>query len=126
MERKKWAAGSLPKGYPGECGRKILNDVIQDLSDELYQKTQGGKFSEVWRFLVITSIQSGHSELQRRNNSLMLAASVISLLVSLIAIGLTMAGLETSSNWEASQIQALDEQKQIQQQIFEEIQDFPR
>lgn len=121
METKKWTIDNLPKGYPTECGRKILNDVIQDLSDELYKKTQGGKFNEIWRFLVITFIQSGHNELQRRNNRLMLKANIFGLIISLIAISLTMLGLKTSSNWESNQIQRLDEQKQIQQQILEKL-----
>lgn len=121
MERRKYTIDTLPDGYPTECGRKILNDAIQDLSDELYEKTQGGKFNEMWRFLVITSIQSGHNELQRRNNNLILKANVFGLVISLAAIGLTVIGLKTSSSWESNQIRGLDEQKQIQQQILEEI-----
>lgn len=121
MERIKYTIGSLPEGYPTECRRKILNDVIQDLSDELYTKTQGGKDSEIWRFLIITFIQSGHNELQRRNNNFMLIANGLGLVISLVAIGLTVMGLKTSSGWESNQIQRLDEQKQIQQQILEGI-----
>ena len=118
---KKWTSDKLPEGYPTDCSRRLLNEVIQDLSDELYTKTQAGKFNEIWRFLVITLIQSGHNELQRRNNTLVLKATVLGLIVSLIAIGLTMLDLKTSSNWESKQIQRLDEQKQIQQQILQEL-----
>jgi len=121
MENEKWTSGKLPKGFPTECGRKLLNDVIQNLSDELYTKTQNGKSNEFWRFLVITLIQSGHNELQRRNNILVLKATVSGLIISLIAISLTILGLKTSSNWESEQIQILDEQKKIQQQILQEI-----
>ena len=118
---KKWTSDKLPEGYPTDCSRRLLNEVIQDLSDELYTKTQAGKLNEIWRFLVITLIQSGHNELQRRNNTLVLKATVLGLIVSLIAIGLTMLDLKTSSNWESKQIQRLDEQKQIQQQILQEL-----
>ena len=121
METKKWANDNLPKGYPTECRRNILNNVIQDLSDELYAKTQAGKINEIWRFLVINLIQSGHNELQRRNNLLVLRTTSIGLVISLIAIGLTMIDLKTSHNWETQQIKIIDEQKQIQQQILEKL-----
>ena len=121
METKKWRVDSLPKGYPTECGRKTLNNVIQDLSDELYKKTQEGKVNEAWRFLGITLIQSGHNELQRRNNNLILKANILGLIISLIAISLTMISLKTSSDWESKQIQKLDHQILIQQQILEKL-----
>ena len=123
MKREKWTIDKLPEGYPTKCGRTVLNDVIQDLSDELYKKTQEGKDNPFWRFLGINSIQSGHNELQKRNNNIVLKATIFGLIISIIAIGLTLLDLKTSSNWESEQIKRLDEQKQIQQEILQEIKD---
>ena len=120
----KYTIDTLPEGYPNDCKRRILNKVIQDLSDELYEKTQKGKSNEFWRFLIINSIQSGHNEMQRRNNNLISKATILGLIISLIAIGLTIINLKTSSNWESNQVQMLDGQKQIQQQILEEIRNY--
>lgn len=66
MERKKWQNDNLPKGYPTKCDTKQLNEVIQDLSEELYQKTQNGKINGIWRFQVTTLIKSGRDELKQR------------------------------------------------------------
>lgn len=121
MEKQKWTTEKLPKGYPTECKRKELNEAIQDLSNELYEKTQKGKSNEFWRFLILNLIQSGHNELQRQNNSLIAKATLGGLIISLIAVFLSIMSLQTSSNWESNQIKMLDEQKQIQQQILEEI-----
>lgn len=120
-EKAKWTTENLPKGYPTECERKELNEAIQDLSNELYKKTQEGKNNEFWRFLILNLIQSGHNELQRRNNSLIAKITLGSLIISLIAVSLSIMSLQTSFSWESNQIKMLDEQKQIQQQILEEI-----
>ena len=125
MERQKWTTENLPTGYPIECERKELNKAIQDLSDELYNKTKRGKVSEIWRFLLLNLIESGHNELQRRNNNLIAKATLGGLIISLIAVYLSIMSLRTSSGLESSQIKILDEQKQIQQQILEEIRTRP-
>ncbi len=65
-EKEKWTSDKLPKGFPTECGRKLLNDVIQDLSDERYQKTQNGKVNVIWERLVSGLLESGREELRQR------------------------------------------------------------
>ena len=126
-EIKKWTSDNLPKGYPTKCGRRILNNVIEDLSEELVHKTINDNkdlYNKTWANRIITFIQLGHGELQRKNNFLMLIANILGLLIALIAIYLSVISLLTTSNWESQQIQALDEQKQIQQQIFEKIKNY--
>ena len=125
MERQKLTTENLPTGYPIECERKELNEAIQDLSDELYEKTQRGKVNESWRFLILNLVESGQNELQRRNNNLIAKATLGGLIISLIAVYLSIISLRTSSSLESSQIKILDEQKQIQQQILEEIRTRP-
>ena len=121
MERQKWTTENLPKEYPTKCGRKELNEAIQDLSDELYKETLKGRSNEFWRFLILNLIQLGHNELQRRNNSLVAKTTLGGVIISLIALYISIKSAQTSSNWELSQMRMLDEQKQIQKEILEEI-----
>ena len=81
-DRKKWSTGILPKGYPKECGGDVLNDVIQDLSSELYDKIQDGKFNKLWEFLITNLIQSGHEELQHRNNKIAVRVSIAATIIA--------------------------------------------
>ena len=128
MERKKWTIETLPPGYP-KCKRGDLNDAVKDLSDELISKSINNNkdlLNVGWKDRIMVFVQLGHSELQRRNNTIMLVASSFSLLIALIAIFLSVANLLTSSDWKSSQIKVLDEQKQIQQQILGEIRANPQ
>ena len=66
MEKEKWASDKLPEGYPTKCSEEQLKDVIQDLSDERYQKTQNGKVNVIWERLVSGLLESGREELRQR------------------------------------------------------------
>ena len=66
MEKEKWASDKLPRGYPTKCGTEQLKNVIQDLSDERYQKTRNGKVNVIWERLVSDLLESGREELRQR------------------------------------------------------------
>lgn len=123
MEREKWTTDKLPVGYP-KCKRRDLNNAIKDLTDEFTSrsiKDSKDFVNKGWSNRITNFIQLGQNELQHRNNTISLIANGIGLLVAIIAVYLALASLKTSSSWESNQIQRLDEQKQIQQQILEEI-----
>jgi hypothetical protein len=121
MDRQKWTTEKLPDGYPVKSKRKILQEVIQDLSEELVAKTKLGKSNEFWRFLILNHIQSGKDELQNRNNSLLAGVTLGGLAISLIAIFISIADFRSSANWEKNQIKILDKQTSVQVQILEII-----
>ena len=66
IEREKWNTEHLPDGYPKKCDTGQLNDVIQDLSAEYYQKTQSGKYNKIWESQIINLIKFGQDELTQR------------------------------------------------------------
>ena len=66
MEKEKWASDKLPEGYPTKCSAGQLKNVIQDLSDERYHKTQNGKVNVIWERLVSDLLESGREELRQR------------------------------------------------------------
>ncbi len=65
-KEEKWDTGNLPKGYPMQCSTSQIEKVVQDLSDEYYQKTQVGKFNKTWEKLIHNLIESGRKELEQR------------------------------------------------------------
>src|SRR3989344_2273063 len=66
MEKEKWASDKLPEGYPTRCSVEQLKNVIQNLSDERYQKTKNGKLNVIWERLVSDLLESGREELRQR------------------------------------------------------------
>lgn len=65
-EREKWSTSHLPEGYPTKCDIEQIRNVIQDLSDERYQKIQGGKLNKIWESLISNLLKSGYDELTQR------------------------------------------------------------
>lgn len=87
-EREKWTADKLPENYP-QCSRRDLRNAIKDLSAELVIRSlrDAKDFeSRGWKERIVAFIQIGSSELQHRSSNYALTATLVGLLISLIAI----------------------------------------
>jgi len=91
---KKWTIEKPPEGYPRKCKRDDLSDAVKDFSDEFLEKCINDNkdfFNKGWKDRSLAFIQLGQTELQRRNNVLMLWIAGITLLVSLIAVCVSLS-----------------------------------
>jgi len=95
-KRQKWRHDNLPQGFPTRCSGDELRDVIQDLYEEFSIKTKEGKINVIWESLVTKSIEAARSELQHRIAYLAFWATVVGLLISLLAIGISISALSGS------------------------------
>lgn len=92
MEKLKPVLDDLPEGYPSKCSREVLVKAIKDLSDEFLEGCEKSKdfSSRGWKDRILAYIQLGQSELQRKNNEVVLILNVLSLLVALCAIAIAL------------------------------------
>lgn len=104
-------AAYISEGYPHCLTDREIEQHIKDYSDEIFNFRGNNAFTSAY----VPLIQLGQAELQNRQNKkvfrLTLFISILSLLVSLAALFVSYLSMDSSSNWEQSQIQLLQELK---------------
>lgn len=65
-KRKKWTSDNVPTAYPKHCNSDLIREVIQDLSEEKYNKLQRGKMNVIWEKIIDDHVKNGERELEER------------------------------------------------------------
>lgn len=69
IKREKWSSERVPSGYPASCNSDQIREVIQDLSEEKYNKLQRGKHNVIWEKIIDDLIKNGQAELAQKRET---------------------------------------------------------
>ncbi|PNH91943.1 hypothetical protein C1O24_20865 [Vibrio diazotrophicus] len=101
----------ITEGYPSRLTDRQIEQHIKEYSDEIVKFRGNKNFTSAY----VPLIQLGQAELQNRQNKkvfrLTLFISILSLLVSFAALFVSYSSMDSSSRWEQSQIELLQELK---------------
>ncbi|HHX8301705.1 TPA: hypothetical protein ACVOZB_004597 [Vibrio diabolicus] len=104
-------AAYISEGYPHRLTNREIEQHIREYSEEIVKFRGRNEFTSAY----VPLIQLGQAELQNRQNKkvvrLTLFISILSLVVSLAALFVSYSSMDSSNNWEQSQIQLLQELK---------------
>ncbi|HHX8561887.1 TPA: hypothetical protein ACVO3I_004586, partial [Vibrio diabolicus] len=102
----------ITEGYPSRLTDRQIEQHIKEYSDEIVKFRGNTDFTSAY----VPLIQLGQAELQNRQNKkvfrLTLFISILSLLVSFAALFVSYSSMDSSSSWEQSQIELLQELKE--------------